>query len=69
MLYICEPGSSVGVATDYGLDVLESNRCGDEIFSPSRQALGHTQPPGITLPLYIYIHTRKGRGLLWQSIL
>ena len=39
------PGSSVGKATDYGLDgaVIES-RWG-EIFCPSRPALGPTQPP------------------------
>ena len=30
------PGSSVGIATDYG---------GDEIFHPFRPALGPTQPP------------------------
>ena len=39
------PGSSVGIATDYGLDGpgIES-RWGD-IFRPSRPALGPTQPP------------------------
>ena len=39
------PGSSVGVATDYGLDGPGSNTGGDEIFRPSRPALGLTQPP------------------------
>ena len=39
------PGSSVGIATDYGLDGPGSNPCGDEIFRPSRPALGPTQPP------------------------
>ena len=39
------PGSSVGIATDYGLDGPRSNPGGDEIFHPSRQALGPTQPP------------------------
>ena len=39
------PGSSVGVATEYGLDGLRSNSGGDEIFRPSRPALGPTQPP------------------------
>ena len=39
------PGSSVGIATDYGLDSPGSNPGGDEIFRPSRQALGPTQPP------------------------
>jgi hypothetical protein len=38
-------GSSVGIATDYGLDGPGSNPGGDEIFCPSRPALGPTQPP------------------------
>jgi len=33
------------MATDYGLDGLGSNAGGDEIFRPSRPALGPTQPP------------------------
>ena len=41
----CGPGSSVGIATDYGLDGPGSNPGGDEIFRPSRPALGPTQPP------------------------
>ena len=45
-IYIrCGPGSSVGVATDYGLDDPGSNPGGDEIFGPFRPALGPTQPP------------------------
>ena len=39
------PGSSVGIATDYGLDGPGSNSGGDEIFRPSRPALGLTQSP------------------------
>ena len=44
------PGSSVrvatvSIATDYGLDDPGSNPGGDEIFRPSRPALGPTQPP------------------------
>jgi len=39
------PGSSVGIATDYGLDGLGLNPGGEEIFCPSRPALGPTQPP------------------------
>ena len=39
------PGSSVGIATDYGLDGLGSNPGGDEIFRTSRPVLGPTQPP------------------------
>ena len=42
---ICGPGSSVGIATEYGLDGPGSNPGGDEIFRPSRPALGLTQPP------------------------
>ena len=39
------PGSLVGIATDYGLDGPGSNPGGDEIFRPSRPALGLTQRP------------------------
>jgi len=39
------PGSSVGIATDYGLEGPESNSGGDEIFRLSRPALRPTQPP------------------------
>ena len=42
---MCGPGGSVGIATDYGLDGPGSNPSGDEIFRPSRPALGPTQPP------------------------
>jgi len=41
----CGPSSSVGMATDYWLDGPGSNPGGDEIFRPSRPALGPTQPP------------------------
>ena len=37
-------GSSVSIATDYGMDDPASNPGGDEIFLPSRPALGPTQP-------------------------
>jgi len=39
------PGSSVGIATDYGLDDPGSNPGGEEIFRLSIPALGPTQPP------------------------
>jgi len=42
--YSCGPGSSVGIGTEYGLDGPGSNPGGDEIFRPSRPALGPTQP-------------------------
>jgi len=41
------PGSSVSIVTDYGLDGPGSNPGEDEIFHPSRPALGPTQPPVI----------------------
>jgi len=44
------PDSSVGVATEYGLDSPRSNPGGDEIFRPSRPALGPTQPPVQCVP-------------------
>jgi len=44
---ICGLGSSVGIATDYELDSPGSNPCGDEIFRPSRPALGTVSFPGV----------------------
>jgi len=41
---VCGPGSSVGTATDYGLDGPGWNPGGDEIFRPTRPTLGPTQP-------------------------
>ena len=43
-IYNRGPGSSVGIATDYGLDDPGSNPGGDEIFRTSRPALG---PPSL----------------------
>ena len=42
---MCVTCSSVGIATNYGLEGPGSNPGGDEIFRPSRPALGSTQPP------------------------
>ena len=50
MYQISGPGSSVGIATDYGLEGLGSNSGGDEIFRPSRPALGPTQLPVQCVP-------------------
>ena len=50
VLSLCGPGSSVGIATDYGLDGPGSNPGVDKIFCPSRPALGPTQPPGKWVP-------------------
>ena len=45
LMLVHGPGSSVGIATDYGLDGPGSNPGGDEIFRPSRPGLWPTQPP------------------------
>ena len=45
IISVSGPGSSVGIATGYGLDGPRSNPGGDEIFRPSRPAVGPTQPP------------------------
>ena len=37
--YSCGPGSSVGIATDYGIEGPGSNPSGDKFFRPSRPAL------------------------------
>ena len=42
---ISGPGSSVGIATDYGLDGPGIESRWGEIFRLSRLALGPTQPP------------------------
>jgi len=44
-MYIFGPGRSVGIVSHYGLDGLGSKPSGDEIFRPSRPALGPTQTP------------------------
>jgi len=49
--------SSVGIVTDCGLDSPRSNISGDEIFRPSRPALGPAQPPGLSL-----VRVRPGRA-------
>jgi len=48
--FCCEPGSSVVIATDYGLDGPGWKPGGDEIFRPFRTALGPTQPPEKWVP-------------------
>ena len=55
------PGSSVGIATDYGLDDPGSNPGGDEIFRPSRPALGPTQPPLKWVRVFPAYKVRPGR--------
>ena len=56
------PGSSVDIATDYGLDGPGSNPGGDEIFRPSRPALEPTQPPVKWVPGFPEGKLRSGRA-------
>ena len=62
-LHCCGPGSSVAIATDYGLDDPGSNPDGDVIFRPSRPALGPTQPPVKWVQSLSRRQRRPGRGL------
>ena len=45
LIICCGPSSSVDIVTDYGLDDPGIESRWGEIFRPSRQALGSTQPP------------------------
>jgi len=59
---MCGPGSSVCIATEYGLDGPGSNPGGDEIFRPSRPALGPIQPPVKWVPGFSRGERRPRRG-------
>ena len=59
---MCGPGSSVGIATDYGLDGPGSNSGGDEIFRSSRLALGPTRLPEKRVPSLSRVKVRPRRA-------
>ena len=56
-------GSSVGIATDYGLDSPGSNPGGDEIFRLSRPSLEPTQPPVKWVPGLSWGKARPGHAV------
>ena len=55
------PGSSVGIANDYGLDGPGIVSRWGEIFRPSGPALGHTQ---CTMGTVFFPAVKYGRGVL-----
>ena len=57
---VCEPGISVGIATELRAGGPGSNPGEDEVFRPSRPALGPTQPP---VNGYLFFP----RGKLWPG--
>ena len=56
------PGSSVGIATRYGLDGPGIESRWDEILRPSRPTLGPTQPPVQWVPGLSRGKVRPGRA-------
>ena len=58
----CGPGSSVGIATDYGLDGTGIKSRWGEIFRSSIPALGATQPPVQRVPGLSRGNVRPGRA-------
>ena len=63
---MCGSGSSVGLATELRAGRPGSNPGGDEIFRPSRPALGPTQPPMHWIPGLSGVK-RPGRGVDYPS--
>ena len=67
MYCLCEPGSSVAMVTDHGLDGPLSNSGGDEVFGPSRPDLGPSQPP-VKLVTGYFPQVKCGRGILLTTL-
>jgi hypothetical protein len=60
---VCGPSSSVGVATDYGLDGPGSNPGGDEIFPPVQTGPG-AHPASCKVGTGSFPGVKCGRGVL-----
>jgi len=60
---MCGSDSSVGIATDYGLDGPGSNPGGDEIFRPSRLGPG-AHPASCKMGTGSFPEVKCGRGVL-----
>ena len=57
-----DPGSSVSIATDYGLDGPGSNPGGDEIFHPVQTGPG-AHPASCEMGYRVFPGGRSGRGV------
>ena len=57
------PGSSIGTATDYGLDSPGSNPCGEEIFPPVQTGPG-AHPASCKMGIRSFPGVKCGRGVL-----
>ena len=66
------PGSSVGIATDYGLDGPGSNPGGDEVFRPSRPGVKCGQGVLLTTHPLLVLRSCKSRAIplptLWATL-
>ena len=63
---MCGPGSSVGIATDCGLDGPGSNPGGDKIFRPSRTGPG-AHPASCKMGTGSFPGVKCGRGVLLNT--
>jgi hypothetical protein len=56
---VCGPGSSVDIATDYGLDGPGIKSRWGEIFRPSKPVLGPIQPPVQWVPVFLGVESGR----------
>ena len=63
ILHACGPGSSVGIATDYGLDGLGIESRWGEIFCRPDWPWGPTQPPVQWVPSFPGVEKAPGHDI------